>query len=219
MLRKEAIWLGEVISKLEPEHLFPMLNLGSSNQYFREQAQPWINELVFQPAVNQGYKIIHTDLKSDVGVDLVGDLNDPNFIDLLNKQQVKSILCSNLLEHVNNKEQLCQIITAIIPEKGYLLITVPRDFPLHLDPIDTLFRPNVSELKAFFPDLTLVKGEIVVDGLLCQVTATPAFLYVLVMILRLLCPIYQPLRWLDSLRYSLWLFRNVSATCAVFKKP
>ncbi len=219
MLRKEALWLSEIISKLEPEHLFPMLNLGSSNQYFREQEQPWIDQLLFRPAVNQGHKIIHTDLKSDAGVDLVGDLNDPHFVDLLKEQQVKSVLCSNLLEHVNNRNELCQIINSLIPSGGYLLVTVPRDFPLHLDPIDTLFRPDISELKALFLDLILVESTIVVDGKLCQATKTPAFLYVLVMILRLLCPIYQPLRWLNSLRYSLWLFRNVSATCIVCKKP
>jgi hypothetical protein len=42
--------------------------------------------------------------------------------------------------------------------------------------------------------------------------------HLIVMMLRLLLPIYQPLRWLNSLRYSLWLFRDISVTCIVLKK-
>jgi hypothetical protein len=218
MLEKEAIWLSDVIYSLEANHLFPMVNIGSSNKKFRESEQPWIDRLLFKPAVNKDYTLIHTDIKADEGVDLVGDLHDLAFLETLKSRQIKSVLCSNLLEHVPNRELICQNITAIIPIGGYLIVTVPYEFPLHLDPIDTLFRPDLEELRAAFPDLEFIKGAIVTDGKLYQCTTTPQLLYLIVMAIRMLLPIYQPLRWFDSLRYSLWLFRNVSATCAVFQK-
>jgi len=218
MLEREAIWLSNAIYSLEKKNLFPMLNIGSSNKRFRETEQPWIDRLLFKPAVDKGYTLIHTDIKADEGVDLVGDLDDLTFLETLKSRQIKSVLCSNLLEHVPNRELICQNITAIIPIGGYLIVTVPYKFPLHLDPIDTLFRPDLKQLKAAFPDLEFIKGEIVTDGKLYQCTTTPPLLYLMVMVIRLLLPIYQPLRWFDSLRYSLWLFRDVSATCAVFQK-
>jgi hypothetical protein len=218
MLREEATWLANNIYSLNPEGVFPLLNIGSSSQEFREKSQPWIDQLLFKPAREKGYSVIHTDLKNDVGVDLIGDLSDRAFLEKLSTMKIKSVLCSNLLEHLLNKEELCQNISSIIPIDGYLFVTVPYEFPFHRDPIDTMFRPNIDQLSQLFPDLEVVRGEIVSGGKLIKVTSVPPLLYLMAMIIRLLLPIYQPLRWLDSLRYSLWLFRDISATCIVLQK-
>jgi hypothetical protein len=218
MLREEATWLANNIYSLNPEGVFPLLNIGSSSQEFREKSQPWIDQLLFKPAREKGYSVIHTDLKNDVGVDLIGDLSDRAFLDKLATMKIKSVLCSNLLEHLLNKEELCQNISSIIPINGYLFVTVPYEFPFHRDPIDTMFRPNIDQLSQLFPDLEIVRGEIVSGGKLIKVTSVPPLLYLMAMVIRLLLPIYQPLRWIDSLRYSLWLFRDISATCIVLQK-
>lgn len=218
MLREEARWLAEMMYSLQPNSVFPMLNIGSSNKKFRETEQPWIDELLFQPARQKNYPVIHADMKYDIGVDLVGDLCDPVFLEKLANININSVLCSNLLEHVTNREEICKMISSIIPHGGYIFVTVPYQYPYHRDPIDTMFRPNIEELSKLFPDCKLVKGEIITGGYLLKSTTIPPAIYVLVMFTRLILPIYQPLRWFDSLRYALWLFREISASCVVLEK-
>ena len=218
MLREEAQWLGKMINSLDEKTAFPLINLGSSSKNFREKEQPWIDQYLFRSPREKGNLVIHADLKQDGGVDLVGDLNDLVFLEKIAELKIKSVLCSNLLEHILNPEEICHNISSIIPIDGYLFVTVPYKFPLHLDPIDTLFRPNINQLCQLFPELEMVHGEIIEGGKLIQCTSVPPFLYLIVMMIRLLLPIYQPLRWLNSLRYSLWLFRDISVTCIVFKK-
>ncbi len=218
MLREEAKWLADVIYSLEPDLVFPLLNIGSSTQYFREKEQPWIDENLFHPARTMGCSVIHMDIKNDVGVDIVGDLYDSSFLHKLSKMKIKSVLCSNLLEHVLNREEVCKILSSIIPIGGYIFITVPYKYPYHCDPIDTMFRPSVNELSQLFTQHRLLYSEIVEGGVLVKSTSITPTLYAIAMLIRVMLPIYQPLKWLDSVRYSLWLFKNISVTCIVLEK-
>lgn len=218
MFREEAKWLANIIYSLNPNSVFPMLNIGSSNKKFREQEQPWIDELLFKPARTKGYSVIHTDIKNDIGVDIVGDLCSLDFLKKLSEMNIQSVICSNLLEHINNREEISKIISSIVPKNGYLFVTVPYKYPYHCDPIDTMFRPNIQELSSLFPDFKIVNGEILPGGYLVKSTTTTPILYTLAMLIRLILPIYQPLRWLDSLKYALWLFKYISVSCVVLKK-
>jgi hypothetical protein len=212
------MWLANIIYSLNPNSVFPMLNIGSSNKKFREQEQPWIDELLFKPAKSKGYSVIHTDIKNDIGVDLVGDLCNVDFLKQLSDMNIQSVICSNLLEHINNREEISKIISSIVPKNGYLFVTVPYKYPYHCDPIDTMFRPNIQELSSLFPDFKIVNGEILPGGYLVQSTTTTPILYTLAMLIRLMLPIYQPLRWVDSLKYALWLFKDISVSCVVLEK-
>ena len=218
MFREEAKWLANIIYSLNPNSVFPMLNIGSSNKKFREQEQPWIDELLFKPARTKGYSVIHTDIKNDIGVDIVGDLCSLDFLKKLSEMNIQSVICSNLLEHINNREEISKIISSIVPKNGYLFVTVPYKYPYHRDPIDTMFRPNIQELSSLFPDFKIVNGEILPGGYLVKSTTTTPILYTLAMLIRLILPIYQPLRWLDSLKYALWLFKDISVSCVVLEK-
>jgi hypothetical protein len=218
MFREEAKWLANIIYSLNPNSVFPMLNIGSSNKKFREQEQPWIDELLFKPARTKGYSVIHTDIKNDIGVDIVGDLCSLDFLKKLSEMNIQSVICSNLLEHINNREEISKIISSIVPKNGYLFVTVPYKYPYHCDPIDTMFRPNIQELSSLFPDFKIVNGEILPGGYLVKSTTTTPILYTLAMLIRLMLPIYQPLRWLDSLKYALWLFKDISVSCVVLEK-
>jgi hypothetical protein len=40
MFKEEARWLANIIYSLNPNTVFPILNIGSSNQKFREHEQP-----------------------------------------------------------------------------------------------------------------------------------------------------------------------------------
>lgn len=218
MFREEAKWLANIIYSLNPNSVFPMLNIGSSNKKFREEEQPWIDELLFKQARSKGYSVIHTDIKNDIGVDLVGDLCNLDFLKKLSEMNIQSVICSNLLEHINNREEISKIISSIVPKNGYLFVTVPYKYPYHCDPIDTMFRPSIQELSSLFPDFKIVNGEILPGGYLVKSTTTTPILYTLAMLIRLMLPIYQPLRWFDSLKYALWLFKDISVTCIVLKK-
>jgi SAM-dependent methyltransferase len=218
MLREEADWLADKLDSLEAEKVYPLLNIGSSSRYFREREQPWIDRVLFKPARDKGYRVIHTDLKKAPGVDIVGDLNEREFLERIAAMGIGSVLCSNLLEHLPDREKICRHISSIVPVNGYLFLTVPYRFPLHLDPIDTLFRPDIERTRQLFPDLEIVHGEIVAGGKLFRSTNVPAPLYLAIMLARSLLPLYRPLRWIDSLRYGSWLFRDISVTCIVFRQ-
>ena len=163
MLIPEARWYGQQIKKREAG-LFPMLNLGSQTLTFRTQIQPWLDRYLFAPARCKGYRVVHSDLQAAEGVDLVGDLTDPAFRERLIQSQFRSVLCSNLLEHVRQPEVIAATVAQIVPPGGYLLVSAPFHFPYHPDPIDTMFRPSPQALAALFPETDLVEAKLIRGG-------------------------------------------------------
>jgi hypothetical protein len=158
---EEAQWFHHCISRIEPHKIFPMLNIGSSTKIFRESDQPWIDEYIFRPFREHQYKVVHTDIKTADGVDIVGDLLDTSFIQKLSDMHFKSIFSTNLLEHVYDRKTLARSLLSIIPQGGYLFISCPYRFPYHKDPFDNLYRPNIQQLAALFPHTTLLHGEVI----------------------------------------------------------
>jgi hypothetical protein len=73
-------------------------------------------------------------------------------------------MCNNLLEHIKNRSAFCTAILDILPSGGYIFASVPRQYPYHADPIDTMFRPGVEELAAQFPGTALIEGEVLECG-------------------------------------------------------
>lgn len=144
--------------------MFPMLNVGSSTEAFRTSEQPWIDRYLFARARKHGYVVKHVDIKPARGVDLVGDLADPSFLAVLRRMAVKSVFCSNLLEHVSNRELIARALRDLVPPGGYLFVSCPYRFPYHPDPIDTMFRPTVAELAALFPGLSIQEQAVVSGG-------------------------------------------------------
>ena len=74
MWEQEAKWLGNFIYGLDADLVFPMLDIGSSSEYFRKIAHPFIDAHLFAPAREKGLSVLHSDLEDAPGVDLVGDL-------------------------------------------------------------------------------------------------------------------------------------------------
>lgn len=163
MLIPEARWYGRQMRKRRDE-LFPMLNLGSQTLAFRTEIQPWLDRYLFAPARSLGLKVVHSDMQAAEGVDLVGDLSEPAFRDQLASMRFQSVLCSNLLEHVEHPELVAQTVAQIVPPGGYLLVSAPYRFPYHPDPIDTMFRPSPRELAALFPQTDLIEATIIRGG-------------------------------------------------------
>jgi hypothetical protein len=218
MLKKEAKWLAEIIYALPNEEVFPILNIGSSTKVVRERLQPWVDSELFEPARKKNLPIIHTDIKDDIGADIVGDLCDPSFISQLSTLKVRSVLCANLLEHVENRQEISDALCSIVSSQGYLFITVPLAYPYHPDPIDTMFRPTVDELVAYFPGFEVVQGEQIDCGLGILQEANTLFLSIKTL-LRFFTPFYRPKTWRYFFKfYFPWFFKDCSVTCIVLKK-
>ena len=149
---------------LPDESLFPLLNLGSQTGEYRRSEQPWLERYVFDPLVARGGKIVHSDMQAGEGIDLTGDLSEAAFRNRLRDMRFQSIICSNLLEHVANREEFVRYITPILPIGGLLFVSVPNRFPYHPDPIDTLYRPTPDEIAALFPGTEVVDKAIVRCG-------------------------------------------------------
>jgi SAM-dependent methyltransferase len=217
MLPEEARWLGRELAGIDDASLFPMLNVGSSTGAFVTSEQPWIFEHVFSPLERRGGKIVSVDVKRAPGVDIVGDLTDPEVIARLGAMHFRSILCSNLLEHVADREKVARALVSILETGGSIVVSGPRRYPFHPDPIDTLYRPTVSELAALFPRCELVRGEIVNAGNYWRyVSRTPRKLVRATV--RLFLPFYRPREWYAALLRLGWLARDFEVVCVVLRK-
>jgi SAM-dependent methyltransferase len=159
----EARWIADQLAALPLAQLSPFLNIGSSTAEFREVRQPHIDGLIFAPLRRQGARIVHADLKQEPGVDIAGDLMTPAVQAQLRAVAPRIALSSNLLEHVTAPAAFAQVIGSLLAPGSHLIVTVPRSYPFHADPIDTGFRPTPTELAALFPGYALVRGDVVVD--------------------------------------------------------
>lgn len=164
MRTEEARWIGAQLAALPLDQRSPLINIGSSTREFREIKQPHIDRLIFAPMRAAGLEIIHSDLKSGEGIDIAGDLHDPEVQARMRAIVPRVVLCSNVLEHVEEPSVLASIIKSLLPIGGHAIVTVPCSYPYHPDPIDTGFRPSPRELMGLFPGCNLVTAEIVEDG-------------------------------------------------------
>lgn len=217
LFQQEAAWIADFLYVGKPHGMFPMINVGSSTADFRVRVQPWIDAEIFAPARKAGLKVIHMDIKEAPGVDVVGDLTDFAFCAQLSAMNIQSALCSNLLEHVTNKEQICLSIEQAVRPGGHIIVTAPYQYPYHGDPIDTLFRPTPVELAALFPNSTVVRSSILDCGNYIQsLLASPKA--ALWNIARLCLPFYKTAYWRELLGFHGWLFRTFQVSCVVLKK-
>lgn len=165
MLRNEAGWLSRHLGDAPAEQLSPLLSIGSGSAASRAR-QPWIDQLVFAPLARRGVEVLHHEHEPAPGVDVAGDLRDPAFVETLRDLGARSVLCANVLEHVEDPRALTAAMGDLVASGGYVVVSVPRRYPYHPDPIDTMLRPSVEELAAMFPALRLVAGEEVACGTL-----------------------------------------------------
>ena len=137
MLFEESKWIGnEIIKICKPGS--SVLNIGSSNLKHRVTIQPHMEKHIFKPLSEKEINVIHTDIQNDEGVDIVGDLTNQDFISILKKKKYDLILCSNVLEHLTDKKLVIDAISQILPKNGFAIITVPFNYPYHLNRINFL---------------------------------------------------------------------------------
>ncbi len=217
MLIEEAKWLSWEIAKLDPAAVYPMLNLGSSTAEFRSVHQPWIDRYLFAPAREKKLTVIHADIRQDAGVDIVGDISDARFEASLARLGIKSVLCSNLLEHVADREPICAAIGRVVSAGGYVIVSVPFLYPFHRDPIDTMFRPSVDELTAAFPGFSLQTGATIQAGTFMDLYRA-GYGQLFKDMIRAAMATSVPRSWPLSLAMVPHLIRKFQVTCAVLQK-
>jgi|KBSMisStandDraft_5_1062788.scaffolds.fasta_scaffold213881_2 hypothetical protein len=164
MRTSEAAFIGARLRDIPIEHLSPVLNLGSSNAEFRRRTHPHVDREIFFPLEARGARVIHADLKQDDGIDVVGDVYDPVFQEQCRQLRPRTVLCCNILEHVQDARGFADIVSRLVPADGYLVVSVPHSYPFHADPIDTLFRPAPDEVVTMFgPTFAPVVAHTLVD--------------------------------------------------------
>lgn len=213
MLINEAIWLGQQAAKLSTESLSPLLNLGSQNAEFQQQT-PWIEQHFLGPLRARGVKIVNSDLQDAPGVELVGDLLDPEFVGRVSALGFRSVVCCNLLEHVLDRPAVGAGVAGLVTPGGYLFVSCPKAFPYHPDPIDNGFRPLPDELAALFPGTRLVEGAVIPCETGWEHLGQGPWSRA-VKLARLALPFIRPKGWLDTVRITAWSLRRFSATAII----
>jgi hypothetical protein len=216
MRESEARWIADRLAELSVEQLSPFLNIGSSTEEYRTRKQPHIDRLIFAPLRSRGVEVVHSDLKMQPGVDIAGDLTEEAVQNQLRARGFKAALSSNLLEHVRDREGIARAIASCVAPGGIVIVTVPRSYPYHADPIDTGFRPTPDELAELFRPARLVRGEVVPDSTYAQELRRQPPLKAVRSLLGALRPTGEVAKAKrDKLR---WLWKPFTTSCIVLAK-
>ena len=148
VFEQEAVRLREIL--LVERGVSPLLNLGSSDAHYREQAKPHIERELFAPLRAAGVAIVHADLRPAPGVDVAGDILDPEVRARLVAARFGCVLIANMLEHVRDPAAVAAACEEIAGPDGLILASAPSSFPYHADPLDTGYRPSPDALAAAF---------------------------------------------------------------------
>lgn len=222
MRKEEAKAIGDILRAIPDAAVAPLLNIGSSTLYYRTVSQPHIDREIFEPLRMRGLTVIHSDIKAQDGVDLVGDIFDPTFAENLRARKPRCILCSNVLEHVPDVDVFTAKLNEIADVETFLLLTVPYSYPLHLDPIDNRFRPTPHEIAQKFKGTTLINGQIIESGRYIDELKKLPFKPLLKMLLKsailFWVPFYKYDQWKNRFHRYLWLFKRYSVSLALLQK-
>jgi hypothetical protein len=218
MFAAEARWVGDRLAGFPPEQLSPLLNIGSSTSEFRETVQPWMRRHIFGPLAERGVKVVHLDAREGPGIDIRADLLDDGAYARVAAGRYGALLCCNVLEHVRDPGEFARRCAALVMPGGVIVVTVPRSYPHHGDPIDTLYRPTPEEAARLFPATSVVAGEIldVGESYLREVRRRPWLL--LRHLARAPAPFLGIEKWQRSMRKPYWLFNNYQVSAAVLRR-
>lgn len=201
MFVEEARWIMKTIEHYGPKRPGHVLDAGSSNKKYRTVTQPHIHELIHKPLLDAGHRLYFLDMKIDEGIDIVVDLTSDRLPAGIFEDQYGLVICCNILEHVRNRTLFIKNLLRFTAKGSLLLLTVPHSYPRHNDPIDTMYRPTVTELLTLvrqFKAVELLKGSelVISDKAYYQRQAGRLLDYVLLRTVRLRARWYFPfLRW------------------------
>jgi SAM-dependent methyltransferase len=214
----ESRWVGDRLAAYPTPQISPLINVGSSTAEFRETAQPWTERDIFTPLSERGVEIVHLDARAGAGIDIRADLlNEADFA-RIGSRRYRALLCCNILEHVRDPGEFARRCVELVAPGGVIVVTVPRSYPRHADPIDTLYRPTPDEAAALFPGTLVVASQIIDSGesYLDAVRRRPWIL--LRHLARLPFPFVDFEKWRASMQKPYWLFHNYQVSAAVLRR-
>ena len=160
MFKQEAAWIAARLSTLDAAEVGTIVNVGSSTHEFRTVRQPWVDAELFAPLRARNLPVVHVDLKADQGVDLVADILSDDGFAAAKAHRPRTVLLCNILEHVHEPDRMMRRAFDLVEPGGRLIVSVPRSYPHHRDPFDTMFRPTPQQVASLVPEARLTEGEI-----------------------------------------------------------
>jgi Methyltransferase domain len=218
MFPREARWIGKRLATHRATELSPLLDVGSGTAEFRTRVQPWIDGEIFAPLAGRGVELVHLDTRAGPGIDIRADLLDDRDFARLKQRRYRALLCCNILEHVRDAGEFARRCSALMASGGLIVATVPRSYPRHRDPIDTLYRPTPQEAAALFPETTVIAAEIIDVGQSYRDEVGRRPWVLLRHLARLPVPFLGPDAWRHSLKKPYWLFHNYLVSAVVLRR-
>jgi hypothetical protein len=218
MQRIESQWIRDRLAELPDEDLFPIMDVGSSTLEYRTVVQPYVEANVFAPLRRRDGKVWHVDAKDAPGVDLVGDLLDPDFRARLRDLGIRSATVCNVLAHLGDPHPVAAAISDVVPTGGHILVTGAYQLPQTMDPIDTMFRPTVEEAAALFPGTRIVTGEIIDAGNWRQWDRAERGRTLPRTVARLMVPVYRPSKWREVAVQVPYFFKHLKTFAVLLRK-
>lgn len=218
----EAVWIYDTLSALEPGQVSPLLHLGSSSAEYRELKKSHIERELFAPLRARGIEVVHADLAPAPGVDMVGDVFDPQFVEKLKERGFRGLICANLLEHVRDPAAVARTCMSIVGPGGHIVVSTPFSYPYHADPIDTMYRPSKIDLMKLFKGAREVRSASIADGTLLDEIrkgnqSVPV--YFIYAAYRILSGLWRPKVALSQLHRLSWLKRPFVVVCMLLQMP
>jgi hypothetical protein len=205
MMECDARWLMATMALVPVERISPLVNIGSSDEYFRTVTQPHVGA-IFKMLEERGVRVIHTDLDAGKGIDVVGDLYDDAVITRLRAENPRALVCTHVFEHVEDREALRDGLMSILNSGDLFFITVPMSYHEHHAPIDTMYRPCPDELAWLFAEhRVLTKAEIPGGTYWSWIRKRP-FTLITRHVVRFFIPFLGWRKWKRSMRKLYWLF-------------
>ena len=216
MRPEEAEWIGRWLSKARD--ISPLIELGSSTRRFRTVDKPHIDSFIHAPLRDQGVKIVHTDLKAGDGIDISGNIYDPEVRAKLKAVAARCVLCCNIFEHVADREGFATICDDILLPGGQMIVSVPHSYPYHPDPIDTYYRPRPADIACLFPGYSTLDAKSLKCGSYwADLEGGAAEIVTTIVRSAILRGGVEASK--ARIHRLLWLFRHYQVSVVVLKKP
>lgn len=217
MRKEEALLINNIINKLGNK--FTILNIGSSSFEFRNFQQPHVGQLY--ELLSKSNKVKHLDIKKDHGVDIVSNIFNNAERKLIDTSQFNFFLVSNLLEHlaIEDLNKFSIVIEEVTKNGDYLLLVQPYSYPIHYDPVDNYFRPNLFELTSIAGNkFSLIQSGYISSTTYFEDLIEGGLIFSLKNILKLFIPFYRLKAWKSNWHRVLWLFKPYkSVYCLLLK--
>lgn len=219
MHSEEATWFGARLPEAAGTSGV-VLNIGSSTHEFRTVQQPYIEEKIFRPLQERGFKILHVDQKAALGVDLVGDLSEADFVGRLTNVKADAVFCNNLLMHLRRQDvpRVVRAIDRMLRTGSLLYLSSSARYPYTPDPHDNCFRPDTRRLAALFPQYELLDADLVQSASTFMDDLRRNKRFAVTVAARALAPFYKPRSWYFLLRYLPNINKPYETACVILRK-